>query len=165
MTTSLQLARCTLQWRHGWGHGGMDKTSRHGIKDTWRHGDMETLRNRDMRRHGHMDTWTWRNEIGNWKTEAWAIFLNPLSFAHRANDSLSLVCLLKKKQSYFPNRLNGLNGLAHLWPLVMCLVIVCINFHLPMKKHFSLKVFLMRELSSVFPVSSSVCHVIIASSL
>ncbi len=34
-----------------------------------------------------------------------------LPFAHRANGSLSFVCLLTKKQM---QRLNGLNGLAHL---------------------------------------------------
>jgi hypothetical protein len=71
---------------------------------------METWRRRDME--------TWKHE-----TEAEAISLIRLRFAHCANGSLSFVRLLTKKQRSYPfaNRLNGLNGLdglALLWSII-----------------------------------------------
>jgi hypothetical protein len=72
-----------------------------------------------MWRNGHGDT-----EHGDIKRkmEAQAIFFNLfcLLFAHRANESLSFVCFLTKKQMevirlQMDYRENGLNALAHLY--------------------------------------------------
>jgi hypothetical protein len=55
-------------------------------------------------KHGHENTETWKQGHGDMetsngkrKTEAQAISLNHLPFAHRADGSLSFVRLLKKK--------------------------------------------------------------------
>jgi hypothetical protein len=60
-------------------------TRRHGYMEIWRHddGDMETWRHRhgdrETWRNGDMETWTWRYGDIKQKTEAQAIFLDPLT--------------------------------------------------------------------------------------
>ncbi len=62
--------------------------------------------------HGH----TWRHGHGHGKRQPRRFSLIPLPFAYRAYGSLLSVHLLTMKQTeVIRNRLNGLNGLAHLW--------------------------------------------------
>ncbi len=81
-------------WRHG--HEDMDMETwswRHGHRDmdmekwTWRYGDMD------------METWNFKKSNRKRRTEAQAIFLNHLPFAHRANENFSFGRLLTKKQT------------------------------------------------------------------
>ncbi len=76
--------------RHG--DGGME----HGDIDT-RHGNMEKWSHRDM----DMETWTWilKNQTEYGKRKPRLFSLIHLPFAHRANGSLSFVCLLTKNQT------------------------------------------------------------------
>ncbi len=104
----------TKTWKHGRGHGNMEEDMetwtrtcivdietlrhRHGHRDTWTRGHMEswTHRHMEISRHGDMDidTWTWRYGIKIFGR----FYIIHLTFGHRANGSLSFVCLLTKKQ-------------------------------------------------------------------
>jgi hypothetical protein len=84
-------------WRHGdmetWRHGDMDM-------ETWRHGDMDM----ETWRHGDIDMETWTLKHGDIKMEKGKrkprrFSLIRLSFALRANGSLSFVHLLTKKKN------------------------------------------------------------------
>jgi hypothetical protein len=99
METQTWRYRDMETWRHG--HG----TWKHGEMETWRYGDTDVETWRYGHRDRDMQTWTWRQGI-------------LCSFCKRK----FVVCPFvdgDTKWSYpFAkglNRLNGLNGLAHLW--------------------------------------------------
>ncbi len=94
--------------------------------ETWKHGDMETLRLGDMEtwRHGKMETW--RQGPGllmfyskikrKMKNEAQAIFLNLFTVCSSFNGRLSVVRLLRKKQTVgsYPSMVPSKYGLSWL---------------------------------------------------
>ncbi len=119
-------------WRRGgdveesWRHDeDMETWKRRGdVEETWRRGeDVETWRRRGgdvetWRRRGDVEeTWrheamdTWRHHMGNGKTEAEAIFLNPFTVC----SSCQRKCVVSP---FVDEETNGrylfANGLAHL---------------------------------------------------
>ncbi len=68
--------------------------------ETWRygHGDMDMVHTVELKYRGILTFLTTKNQTENGKREPRQFSLIRLPFAHRANGSLSFVCLLTKKQ-------------------------------------------------------------------
>ncbi len=89
---------------------------RHEDMETWRHRheDMETWRHEDMETWRHGDMETWRHGHIKRKTESQANFLSSFSICSLCRRKLTKEQTEALRFANGLNRLNELNGLAHL---------------------------------------------------